>query len=286
MLLSNFFETQYRPLKLIRGSDRTVTLYRYSINAYSLHIGRDASINDLNDLDVSRHLMTLLANGKSPHTAEKERCQLLAIWRFAVLRGLLQVGPTVQAIPTPEDNPKAWTRAELKKLFRACKTTPGEICGLPARYWWLALHQVLWDSAERIGAVRKSKWSDLRGEWITFPAENRKGGRRPNQRKLHPDTIASLALIKRNPNDLIFPWDRTESTLYHHYGRLLQRAGLDDSKQSKFHRMRRSAGTHVSAAGGDAQQVLQHQNAKTTERYLDRTIASEPQPVDWLFRAG
>ncbi len=288
MLLSEFFENEYVPLRLIRGSKRTVTLYRYSIDYFSRTLGRASSLDDLTDLHVSNHLLGILSSGKSANTAEKERCQLLAIWRFAVVRGHKQIGPSLQAIPTPETNPVAWNRDQLAKLFRACRTTPGQICGLKAGWWWLALHRVLWDSAERIGAVRQLLWSDLNGDWMTFRAETRKGGRRGIQRKMHADTIIALGQIRetRRPTDLIFPWDRTESTLYHHYGRLLQRAGLDDGSTSKFHRMRRSVGTHLHAAGGNAQRALDHQSSQTTDKYIDKTIAIDEQPIDRLFRAG
>ena len=288
MLLSQFFKEYYQPLRLTGRSPRTSTLYAYSIKCFGKTLGREATLADLSDLVVSKHLQRLDDDGYSKHTMSKERDQLLAIWRLACDQRLVDLRPTLPAIVKPQPAPQAWTREQLSLLFDACRRTRGKMGEHKASDWWFALHCVLWDTGERITAVMLARWEHIdAGGWITFPAENRKGQRKPNRRQLHSDTIEALLSIKGQEEQLVFPtpWgEKSGSMLYYHYGKILKRAGLPHGSKSKFHRMRRSVGTHIKASGGDAQKALMHADAATTEKYLDISIATVEQPIERLFR--
>lgn len=284
--LKVFFDEQYRPLRLLGKSERTVILYEYSIRLFGQTLGRPPTLADLNDLTVAKHLQKLLDQDRSPHGVNKERSQLLAIWRFAAQKRKVEEYPAVPTIIAPEVIPEAWTRDQLASLFRSCRRESGDLCDIPAGDWWFAIHCVLWDTGERIGALLQVRWEDLSDDWLTVQAKYRKGKRSANRIRLHERTIESFATFPRK-HGLIFDWPYSHTYLYRIYNRILERAELPTNKNSKFHRMRRSVASHLHAAGGDATAALKHSSDAITRRsYLDPRIAGITQPKDILFRAG
>lgn len=169
-------------------------------------------------------------------------------------------------------------------ILRECSVEGGWIAGIAARLWWVSLHNVCWDSGERIGALMEARWPHLAADYLTLPAEIRKGGRNDRVYHLHPETLAALELIRLPPRELIWPWDRSPNMLWLRYKNILKRAGLPHDRKSMFHRMRKSVASHFQAAGGNATALLGHQDARTTRAYIDCRIAPEPQAIDLLFR--
>jgi hypothetical protein len=53
MLLSEFFESIYRPLRLLNRSVRTDQLFRYTIRLFAVTLGRPATLADLSDIVVT-----------------------------------------------------------------------------------------------------------------------------------------------------------------------------------------------------------------------------------------
>lgn len=284
MTLHQFFRDVYKPLRLLGKSQRTVTLYEYSIRLYSRTLGRDATLDDFNDIAISKHLQVLIDEGRSPHGVNKERSQLVAMWNFAAKKRMVEEFPTVPILLAPVETPQAWTRDQLSALFDCCKKQRGKICGLDTAAWWFAIHCVLWDSGERIGAILKVRWSDLEIDWLKIRASYRKGKRRDQIVRLHEKTVEALDPLRRD-DGLIFPWDKSETYLYRVYNRILKQAGLPTDKCSKFHRMRKSFASHLHAIGGDATAGCGHSSdAVTRKSYLDPRIAAKEQPCDLLFR--
>lgn len=285
MTLLEFFNSVYLPTRLRGRSPRTVTLYRRSIAGFSAWLGRDADLNDLDDLSVCRYLASL-EPGHAPHTVAKERSQLVAMWNCAARRRLVERFPDVPTAPLPRRVPIAWTEQQLAQLLDACRRERGEYAGVPAGLWWVALHRVLWDSGERIGAATQIEWRDLRGEWLLVRAECRKGRRADACYRLAGDTLAALDAIREPSRTLVFPWPFSHSYLWRIYGLILSSAWLPNDSRHKFHCMRKSVASHLKRAGGDPQAALDHADARTTAAYLDPRIVGAPQPVDLLFRIG
>lgn len=188
----------------------------------------------------------------------------------------------------PERIPRAWSEPELAALLKAASEMPGKVGSVPAGRWWLALLLVCWDTGERITAVMRSSWGDLdlADRWVYFPAENRKGGRRDRQFRLHADTVAALNAIRSPIRERVFFWPWTETSLWGHFTDVLIRAGLPHDRKCKFHKMRRSVATHAEAAGLNATEILGHSCRRVTEGYLDPRFLDKPQAADVLFRPG
>jgi len=281
--LDQFFDEIYRPIRLRGRSSRTVDLYRASIRMLSRWLGRDARLDDLEDSRICRYLLSL-EDRLSPYSIAKERSQLCAMWNCAARRKFIDRFPDVPSSPLPRRVPIAWTEEELTRLIAACQRERGSYDGVPAGRWWVALHRILWDTGERIGAAIGVEWSDLRADWLIVRAELRKGKRADVCHRLAADTMESLDSIRLPARKSIFPWPYSPSYLWHVYGLILDAAWLPNDRKHKFHCMRKSVASHLKAAGGDPQLALGHTDPRTTAAYLDPRIVDAPQPADLLFR--
>lgn len=177
--------------------------------------------------------------------------------------------------------PVAWTIDEVRRLMAEAERTKRSIYGLPGRVYWPALLSTAWDTAERIGALWAVSWPDLAPPWLTIRAETRKGRQADLRCRLRRYTVRRLAALRECGRPRPFGLgDR--STLWKSYGRLLADAGLPNDRRSKFHKIRRSAASHLEAAGGDATVLLGHADPQTTRRhYLDPAILGQRQAPDW-----
>ena len=271
MQLDELFAT-YSALRLLGRSESNRHQYKISLSRFSKFLQRRPVAADLTDINVAGLMQSLLDKGRSPATCNKARDHLTALWRFASRHRIVDTWPEVQPLPEPERIPVAWTIDELNLLLDYIATLDGMISGTPASDWWTALILVLWDTGERIGAVLKLRWCDVRlaSGTLIFRAETRKGRTRDKMHALHPDTVVRLRRLAHHP--VVFKWDRSYTLIWTHFGRMLERAGLPADRKSKFHRIRKTAASYYKRAGGNPTELLDHSSAKTTAAYLDPTI--------------
>ena len=284
--LVDFFDQFYAPLRLRSRSANTLRLYRHTFRKFADFLGRTPLLSDLSDDTVSRLMAWCRHEGLSARTANKLRDQLLAVWRFACRKGALTVWPDVEPEVEPVRIPVAWNDQQLAALFRAIRETEGWIGKIRAALWWEALHLILYDTAERIGAVMQLRWEnvDLDGAWVRFPAETRKGGKQDRAYPIDRQTVESLRLIRMPWRDDVFTWPYDDAYLYARYKRLLKRAGLPTDRMSMFHRMRRTVASMYEARGGNASELLGHSSRAVTRKYLDPRITGGAHAIDKLPR--
>jgi integrase len=281
MRLQHLFDQFYRPLRLRGRSANTTRLYGCTIRAFGKWLGYDPTIDDLSDLTLARYLDHRAAT-RSPYTAEKERSQLCSLWRFAADRGILPTRPEVPPAPLPDRVPRAWTLDELGAIYRAAVASRGFIGPVPAGVWYAALVSVLWETAERIGAVLECRPGDFDGTHLHVRAEYRKGGKRDRVYRLSSRTCGLLTQARGTKR--LLEWPRTHTLLWAKYADIVARAGLGRGRHLSFHALRRSAASHYAARGGDPVQLLDHSSPRITHRwYLDRRMTDRgPAPCDVL----
>lgn len=281
MELQCLFDNFYRPLRLRGRSLNTSRLYGCTIRAFGKWLGYVPTVDDLSDLMLSRYLEVRAAT-RSPYTAEKERSQLCSLWRFAADRGIVTTRPEVPPAPLPDRIPRAWTLDELGSIYRAAASSRGYIGKVQAGVWFAALVSVLWETAERIGAVLECLPVDFDGPHLHVRAEYRKGGKRDRVYRLTERT-ASLLTQARGEARLL-QWDRNRTLLWAKYADIVARAGLGKGRHLSFHALRRSAASHFANRGGDPVQLLDHSSPRITHRwYLDRRLTDTgPAPCDIL----
>lgn len=286
-LVRTDFTELYEPLKLRGKADDTKRQYRYALDKLAEYLGHEATRADMTNATVSDLLGWMADNGYAARSINNCRAYLLALWRFLARKRLVDEWPDVEMQPEPEIIPMAWTTAQLETLFASCAAETGLIGGVPAQGFWLGLHFVWFDTGERFTATMRTRWDglDFSTGYLSVPATVRKGGKKAMLYRLQSDTLEVLQTIQLPKRDLIFPWDRTPSTFYHHYTRILKRAGLPYDRYSKAQRMRRSFATHLEANGGNATEAMRHAARRTTEKsYLDMRIIRKRAPSDLLPR--
>lgn len=261
----------YAPLKGL--CDHTIELYGYTIDAFEEFLGHEATIADLEELRVARFLAHRVRE-RAAATAAKDRSQLRALWEFSSRRRLTETWPVIPIVRVPERVPEAWLTDEFKRLLESAAQENTFYDGIPAALWWRAILLACYDSGERISSVVSTKWRQVRGQAILFSAEGRKGKRRDILREISCETQAALDAIRgdRGPDDMVWPWPRGRGYLWKRLEIILKRAGLPHGRKDKFHKIRKTTASYYKAAGGDAQQLLDHADPATTRKYLDPRI--------------
>lgn len=284
MKLITFFERWYLPLRLGAASPNGRRLHLVSLRNFDRFLGRTAFLRDLTDENLVRFQAWHLDRGNSPYTANRDVARLLAQWRLACRKSKLKIWPDVRYVPEPRREPRAWNRQQLRRLFAVLEKIEGVIAGVPAAGWWVALHWLMWATGERVGALMALEWTAYEAPaWLCVPAEARKGQTADKVYRLSVDACEALAAIRLPARRLIFPWDRSKNILWRRYKRILRAAGLPDDRKSMFHRMRKSAASHLEAAGGNATELLGHSDRKVTLAYLDVRIVGRQHAADLLF---
>lgn len=269
MLLIQFFHDHYLAIKP-STSPRTVTLYKATIRKFLQHLGRDPVLEDLENTVVGRYLSTLHRSDLRTATVNKERYQLLAMWRLANRLGLVSTWPLVESFTEPERLPTALSVSQLKQLRLTFDQLNGKTGGLPNSDVIRAVFGVQYVTAERIGAVSQLKWTDVTGDTITFRAETRKGRRKAMIKAVPAWLLQELEPLKASKSELLFPGCYGTTKLHTLYARLFKRAGVARPKGKSSHLLRSTHATFVNSAGGDATQSLGHASDVTTRKsYLD-----------------
>lgn len=280
MKLDALLTDLYAPLKGIEP--RTVVIYRFTLRAWGAFLGREPTLDDLEELSVARFLAHRLRE-RSVATAAKDRAQIHALWEFAARRKLCGEWPQIRRIRVPERIPQAWLTDELQRLLEAAGAREGSVAGVPASAFWRAAILVCYETGCRVGELLGLEWRDVSPAGIVFRAETRKGKRRDIFRPLSPEAAAALEAIRRDRR-LVFEWDRCYTNLWRHLGMICKAAGLPNDRLSKFHRLRKTHASYAAAAGLDAQRLLDHSSPTTTRAYLDPRVVQPPSAPDVLPR--
>lgn len=284
MLLNDLLLGVYAPLRGV--SDRTVRIYQFTLSAWAKFLGREPTLDDLDELPVAQFLAHRLRE-RSVGTAAKDRCQLRALWEFAARRGLTNGRwPQIRPIRVPERVPQCWLTDEMQRLLVAASERQGTISGVPASAWWRAALLTCYDSGERIAGILSIEWRDVSPTSVTIRAESRKGQRRDIYRPISPETWQAIDAIREPRRVRVFDWDRAYTNLWRHLGKICEAAGLPNDRLSKFHRIRKTTASYAAAAGLDAQRLLDHASPRTTRAYLDPRVVQPPSAPDVLPRVG
>lgn len=273
MTLSQFFDDFYRPLRLRGRSANTARLYGCTIRAFGRWLGREPVLEDLDELLLARYLEHR-ATIRSPFTSEKERTQLTALAGLAWERRLLAVKPIVLPSPLPERVPFAWSVEDMGRLIAAAEALTASRDGVILRDYFPALLMTLWETGERIGAIRDTLVEDYKRPHLVVRAECRKGRRRDRVYPLSESTCDRLDVLASRESVTLFRWPFCSPYLWRYMKRLVAAAGLGNARRMRFHQVRRTAASHLAAAGGDPVAFLDHSSPKITKRwYLDPRVA-------------
>ena len=281
MLLIEFFDRYYRPLRLRGRSPQTSRLYGCTIRAFARHLGHEPTLDDLADEMSLARFLDERTGTRSPYSAEKERSQLMAMARLANERRMIPALPTCQPVLLPDRVPCAWSAEELRRLFAAAGKAQGFVGVVPAGEWLVALLLAAYETSERIGALLEVAAANYRRPHLHVPGEIRKGGKRSRVYELSPALCDRLDRLAGDGR--LFSWPHHPTYLWDRLRRIRIRAGLA-GKRLAFQQLRRSSISHVAASGADPVAYAGHAQGATTRRwYVDpRLVPQGPRPADML----
>lgn len=284
--LDSFLTTTYIPLRLRGRSPNSTRLLRHAIRQFGMFLGRPPVLDDLEDLVVAQFL-THRGGMVSPHSVERERSGLLAMWRLAADRGIVRLRPCVPGEVLPERIPRAFTVNELHRIAAVCRALPGNVGDVAAPTFWVALMSVLLETGERVHAVLNTPRSGWASPWLNVPAHVRKGRRTPRAYELTAATAALVDTVALHTAPTLFDFPYDTATLYNRWKRIVAAAGVGTGRDVMFHALRRTCASHLAASGVDATAYLGHSSDAITRRhYLDPRIVqgSAKRPIDYLPR--
>ena len=264
-------------------SAKTIRLLKTCISNFEKYLGRRADTADLTDEELARYIIVRRTQGRAASTIDGEVAKLLALKRYAAVRGL-STQPILRFAKSQPPTPIAFLRWQLRKLWKAAHAAESAIGEVPGRIFWPALLDAVWDSGERIWAVYSLERCDidLRTRWVTF--RERKGQGRVMHKRVRRATVRSLAKLMQS-HDLPQVFAVVSlATIYNQYEVLLAKAGLPTDRHSKFHCLRKSHASYLHVRGGNSRESLGHTTeAITIRHYHDPRIVTIHQPADILF---
>lgn len=288
--------TLYREKRLMRAHPAVLRKYLRSTAALEQLLGRPPIVSDLTEENLQDLAAAKQASGATASTVREYRRHLEQLWNFAFSRGTLPTAADLPRLPKVRRTPFAWTESQINDLFRAVDAS-GFAFELPEtgrkiefRIWLRALLLVMWDTAERLGAVRRLTWKNLDQTtgWVQIPAEFRKWRSADLAFQLHPQTLAALTELRTGvdsgPEALMFPWPYTPEVLWTWYKKVLRSANLPAGRKQMFHAIRRTVASHLDRAGVDSSRVLGHLDRTTTRDYISPAISSPAAPATVLPR--
>jgi len=276
--LQSFLREVYLPASLNVGP-RTARDYQSVVNHMVAWCGRDVRLARLSDEMLCRYLRHLSKNGAAPATVNSHRAKLLALWRCAWRKRLVDELPRdVPKLREPQRVPEAWTVDEVSRLVTHCRELSGKVGPVPKRDFWTSLVLVSWETAQRIGALLQSHRDDFKGGARTLlirPDTTKTGA--GQLYSLSEDAVVAVSAVLHIDNTLIWAWPRGRRCFFAQFRRIVEAAGLQAGKHNDlFHKLRRSNLSYTAANGGIdlARQQAGHDHARTTlKHYVDPRIA-------------
>lgn len=277
---------------------RTIELFTCTIDRFEAFLERASTLDDFDDLTLARFAQWRATDrhyrGRLPRpaTVKKDVAHLSALWTHAAKKRMLRSdGVLIEHPDLPRGlvkvslrPPKGYRLEEIDALVKAARGRKGMVGPVPAWWLWETLLKTAWQTAERIGGLLALRWRDvdLEARRVVFDGSTRKGGTKTIVRSITPELAGLLAKHRRGDDDLVWPWveHRTPASLWPSLTVLGRTAGV---RVHGFHAIRKSAGSFVAAAGGDATEFLSHSDPSTTrQHYLDAAIVGGDDPLDLL----
>lgn len=272
-----YFETVYRPQRLISAAPVTLVSARSTFRFLREWRGSDVLLHEQNDALAADFFEWLLQGGRRAVTVNGHRAQWFCVWRLAHERGVVNVEPKVRKLPEQIDEPDAWTHEEAAALIAATSALAGwpPIVGIPADPFFRALFLVAWWAALRRGSLLALRQSDvdLSSGWLSVPGASMKN-RLGRRYRLGPDALDALRAIWEPRREFIFPWPWKLNRIYDYFDEVLRAAGVAPSTRrsmTKLHKWRRTVATTAAVERGmaAATALLNQSGPEVTRRYVD-----------------
>lgn len=248
-------------LKIRDYSPKTVKSYLHGIKKYFLF-----KKSDLKDLDIENIKLFLLSSKKKGLSAQTRNLHLNAIKFY--YRNVLKINKkiNVRTAKKTKSLPVILSRKEIRKILDKTNNAKHRL-----------LLALTYGAGLRVSEVVSLKVKDLNLEELTIHIKSSKGKKDritifPNKLK---DNLKNL-ITGKDKDDFVFPSQRggdlSTRTAQKVFKDSLKKAHI--KKDATFHSLRHSFATHLLEDGVDVryvQELLGHQNIRTTQRYTQVT---------------
>jgi integrase/recombinase XerD len=264
MRLEKAFDDFIEDQQLLGRADKTVDAYRAVKRTFLKSCGAQF-LDEVTRRDLLQYAEYLRKReGLSDRTVHTRWTALMTVLKHHNIRGLAKRGDTPGYV---EEEPEAYTQAELDALFKVCK---------PEHHLLFSFYL---ESGFRKKEVMYLKWGDINFETGTARVKAKpEYGFKP--KRLHERSVPLERVLPRlevlrnhrRANDLVFPTKNGKPNDKHliMLKRLATKAKLDP-EQFWLHKFRATFATNWSRAGLDGptiQKLLGHGNSSSTARYL------------------
>ena len=264
MRLEKAFDEFIEDQELLRRADKTVDAYR-AVKKTFLKSCQHQFLDQVTRRDLLQYAEYLRKReGLSDRTVHTRWTALMTVLKHHGIRGLTKRGDTPTYV---EEEPEAYTQAELDTLFKVCKSDHH------------LLYSFYLESGFRMKEVMYLKWSDINFETGTARVKAKpEYGFVP--KRLHERSVPLEGVLPRletlrnhrKANDLVFPTKNGKPNGKHliMLKRLAKKAKLDP-ENFWLHKFRATFATKWSRAGLDGptiQKLLGHGSPLSTARYL------------------
>lgn len=269
--LESFYAAIYKPRRLLGCSPTTDKHYRVAIRHLDRYFGRQTTLADIADEDRCADFMEQFSEGRQPATIATQRSQMIALLTLAHRRGMIAIVPDIPTVAQYRDAPDSLTVAEMYSLINAAMSAEGNVCGVPAQYYWTANFLIVYDTGVRTRALYGIETCQLRLDTpaIIFPPENMKN-RHGMILRISSSTAAIIRRCLAPRRRLLFPEPWCEATRYSRVRDFFRAAGLPCGHRDLYQKLRRTTATMTHEHGGDACAQLGHSSDSVTRKhYID-----------------
>ena len=250
-----------RELRIKNYSAKTIKSYIYSLKEYF-----SFKVNNLRELD-QENIKNFLLYCEQKHISPQSRNLFLNAIKF-YYRTVLKNAPRVeiQSVKTPKGLPVVLSRIEIRNIIASSKNPKHKL-----------LLSLAYGAGLRVSEAISLKVCDLDLPELTIHIRQGKGQK--DRISILPESISdqlrNLIAGKEN-GDFVFVSERggklTTRTAQKVFENALRVSGI--KKNATFHSLRHSFATHLLENGTDVryvQELLGHQNIRTTQRYTQVT---------------
>jgi site-specific recombinase XerD len=249
MILREFLNTYVNEHETGVRPSTISAFHKPAISDLSQFLNRDATLADFNRETINKWIEWKLANGCNITTIGTRKAALLAMWRAAAHKDMVETEPRkIRRLPRVRRIVKAWTKTEIGTLLATVRAIDPNrtitLSRLPMRDYYETICMAGYDSGMRL-----SDLLSIERDWIRTDAQGfgyvsliQSKSNRPKVSRLEPETMKRIdAFMALLPRKLIWP-TRTRRSFYQHLNEIVKTAGI---RTGTFRWLRRSGATHV-----------------------------------------
>jgi len=265
---SNYLNQMRDEMRVRNLSPRTIKIYLYSLKEYFRFLGGDVSI-DISRPDHQQIQNFLLSKKEKGDAAQTINLYLNAIKFFyrAVIQTLEKIN--IYYAKRPGKLPEILSRNDISKLIHSTKNIKHKL-----------LLGIAYGAGLRVSEAINLCVKNIDLAELTLAVRGGKGSK--DRITIFPEKLrmeCSRFILGKSKDDFVFESERggklTTRSAQKIFQNALARAQIQ--KDATFHSLRHSFATHLLENGTDVrfvQELLGHQNIKTTQRYTRVTSPS------------